>query len=533
MWVEINSSRVVIDGVVRGVLAISRNIQKRKEVERKLRDSEEKYRSLVEALPHMVAIVQDSRIVFVNGALRERFGDPADFGHDPLSHVAPGLEARARTFMNKRLAGESAPSSYQSVIVDPQGREFPVEIHARPMTFRGKPAVQYVVMDLSERVTLEERLQHAQKLEAIGVLAGGVAHEFNNMLTAILATADIVRQRHEPGDPDYRAAELIYDAARQSAGLTQQLLGFARKSKPERKLVDLRSLVADVSELLESTLGPDIRVEKELDDAAVHALGDPGQLRQVFVNLVVNARGAMPSGGRLSIRTERVSLGDQAILDSFAIQAGEYVRLVVEDTGVGIPDAIRARVFEPFFTTKRDGEGSGMGLAVVYGILRAHGAAIAIESQEGRGTKVSVYLPPAESTRAERPSRPKPVSGRGVVLLVEDERFVRETATQILESLGYEVIPCVDGRDAVARFRRERGRVAVALIDVQMPHMDGWTCLKELRQIAPALRVVMTSGHGHGSSEPDVPHEFLAKPYDIESLGAAIARQLAQRSGSG
>ncbi len=531
MWVEITTARIVMDDEVRGVLAISRNLQKRKRMERQLRDSEEKFRSLVAALPHMVTIVQDSRVVFANEAWRAHFGDPNAIERDLAKLVVPGLQSRARAFLQKRLRGDGVPNTYETVLVNAAGREIPVEVHARAMEYGGRPAVQYVVMDLSERRALEAQLQHAHRLEAVGVLAGGVAHDFNNMLTAILATADMMRHRHPADSPDGHAANLIYRAARQSAGLTQQLLSFARKSKPERKRLDIRHLINDVCELLASTLGDDVDVVEEVALDATWVQGDPGQLQQVLMNLIVNARAAMPDGGRLSLRTTREVLEDGPLLEAFALDAGAYVRIVVEDTGVGMSAAIRDRVFEPFFTAKPDGTGSGMGLSVVYGIVRAHHGAIAIESEEQVGTSVSVFLRPAEEDVSGERLRSTPASGRGVVLLVEDESLVRESAERLVESLGYEVISCVDGNEAVRRYREEGRRVAVALIDVRMPKMNGWACLEELRRIDPELPAIMTSGQGHSSAEPPKtgPHEFLAKPYDIDSLGEALVRQISAR----
>jgi CheY-like chemotaxis protein len=239
----------------------------------------------------------------------------------------------------------------------------------------------------------------------------------------------------------------------------------------------------------------------------------------------------MPSGGQLSIRTERAALDDESLLDAFSLDPGEYLRLTIEDAGVGIPEEIRERIFEPFFTTKPHGEGSGMGLSVVYGIVRAHSGAISIESRVGHGTIVSVYLRPAELPLEKAPSQGRRMSGQGAVLLIDDEPLVRESARRLLDSLGYEAISCGDGSEAIRRFREERQRIVVAVIDVKMPGMDGWACLEALREIDPGLPAIMTSGHGRGGSEPSetTEHEFLAKPYDLESLGDAVARQIATR----
>ncbi len=535
MWVEINAARVHVDGETEGVLSISRNIQKRKEAEAALRESEEKYRTLIETLPHAVAIVQDERPVFVNDAARRLLGlDPVDESPRITQLVTRSQQSRVESLHQRRVAGEEGiPRQYRTTIRRADGTETPVEVLVRPLQYRGREAWHCVMIDLTERQALEMQLQHSQKMEAVGTLAGGIAHDFNNLLTGILGMAELLQRERRAEDPVRTSAEVIEQAARRAAHLIRQLLGFAHKSDVIRARVDVEDVVTEVSELLAHTVDKRIRIHRRFASGSSSTLGDPTQISQVLMNLAVNARDAMPDGGDLVFEVETVTLDDPGMLESFGLTSGPYVRVTVRDTGPGVPLDIRGRIFDPFFTTKPVGKGSGMGLAVAYGIVRSHHGAIRIESPPGSGTAMAVYLPPVpEGVEGESPpslSAPAPDAStspaRGVVLLVDDEALVRRTTSQLLESLGYLVIPCADAPEAIEAARRRGPEIDVVLLDVSMPHMSGWACSSELRTIAPGLPVIMTSGRdpeaaADADRPPDVP--FLPKPYSLGELAAAL-----------
>ena len=530
MWVELQAAPVVRDGEVTGVLSISRNIQRRKEMEGALREGEEKYRSLVEALPLFVGIVQDSKIVFVNEAAKRVFGLDLAGETPPISHfVTPTERPRTEDLVRRRDVGDPVPDHYRSSAVTAAGDEIPVDVYVQPMTFGGRPALQYVAIDRSEHRNLEEQIRQIQKMEALGTLAGGIAHDFNNLLTAILTTADLLKRGHESGAPGYGYADTIERAARRAASLTQQLLGFARRNPADPRPVEVHGVIEDVCDIFTRTGGSEIEVVQRLEADPAVALGEPGQLEQVLMNLVVNARDAMPEGGELTIATSRVELTDTELLERFEIVSGTYLKVSVRDSGPGMPDSVRARIFEPFFTTKPLGAGSGMGLTVVYGIVRSHHAAVAVATEPGAGTTFTLYLPLApEGVFSADVAAHAPPRGRGMVMVVDDEELLRGSVSAALRSLGYEVRQCASGAEAVELYRGAHDQIEVAVIDVTMPGMNGWECLRQLRQVDPGVKAIVTSGYGTDERRGD-DHDlvdFLSKPYGIDQLASAVAKHV-------
>jgi PAS domain S-box-containing protein len=383
-----------------------------------------------------------------------------------------------------------------------------------------------VSRDVTRQAELEERLRQAHKMEAIGSLAGGMAHDFNNLLTSILGYSNLLKDALEDR-PDLReAAEVIESGARRGAELTQQLLGFARKGKNRDVSVDLHRGIRDTVALLSRTLDKRISIDQRLEAEAPFVQGDPIQLQQVMLNLAVNAGDAMPSGGELTFTTRQVSLEDDA---PSGLPPGPYVMVSVSDTGRGIPNADIERIFEPFFTTKDPGEGTGMGLAMVYGIVENHAGAIQVESEVDRGTTIRVYLPvAAEKPRAERV--PEETGDRATmrVLVVDDDAFIRSMATEMLEGLGYEVATAADGEQAVETY--EESEFDLVLLDMVMPRMGGRDCFRALKEIDPDVRTVLSTGYGFNVAAQEILDEgvlgFLPKPYTLNELARAIGRVL-------
>ncbi len=386
------------------------------------------------------------------------------------------------------------------------------------------------------RAQLESQLRQSQKMEAIGTLAGGVAHDFNNLLTGILGYASFLREA-VGGDPAVRrAVAVIESAAERAADLTRQLLGFARRGEVRRAPVRIHGLIQDVVELLERTIDKRIAIALKLAAPADLILGDPGQMGQVVLNLAVNARDAMPDGGRLVLSTRQVEMRPEDAHLYPELSPGAYLELSVEDTGLGIARHVQARIFEPFFTTKGPGKGSGMGLAVVYGILRGHGGSIRVESEENAGATFRIFLPLAEEQAEDaRPrQRDEPITGTGGVLVVDDEPIVRSTAGELLRNLGYSVIVASDGAEALEAFVAHRTSIDVVLLDLVMPGMDGRECLTRLREIDPNVRVVLSSGWGFEDFAHDLASAgiagFVRKPYQIAQLSRIVAQALGSPS---
>jgi len=368
-----------------------------------------------------------------------------------------------------------------------------------------------------QQAALEAQRQ-SQKLEAVGLLAGGVAHDFNNLLAAILGHADLLRMEATPGGEVEEAASTITQAAQRAAELTRQLLAFARLGQHRQERVDLHALVTEATTLLGRTLDKSIRIETRLVAPEHHVLGDPGQLSQVIVNLAVNARDAMPKGGTLALETSVQR----------AAEAGGRLALEVRDSGVGIPPQHLERIFEPFFTTKPEGRGTGLGLATVYGIVKAHGGEVRVESRPGQGSSFTVLLPLAVGADA---SAPRPAErlrhGSGVVLVVDDEELVGRTAGRMLTSLGYRPVLVQGGQEALDWLSAQGTPPLAVLLDLGMPGMDGATCFGWLHQRHPGLPVIICSGFARNTRAQQLLDAgavgFLEKPFRTAELADALA----------
>ncbi len=377
----------------------------------------------------------------------------------------------------------------------------------------------------------EEALRHAQKLEAIGQLAGGVAHDFNNLLAGILGYAELIQKDAAPGSLVEEAGRTIVQAARRAADLTSQLLAFARMGKHRAVSVDVHEVAREVAKLLGRTIDKRITVELRLEAPRPFVLGDPTQVQQVVLNLAVNARDAMPDGGTPTIATSVEDLDELSARTYASAGAGRFLLVTVADTGVGIPDAIRDRIFEPFFTTKEEGKGTGMGLATAYGILRNHGGGIRMHTEEGRGTRFVVYLPLYGEAPVEAPRAPASPRGTGRVLVIDDADLVRQVAARMLAALGSEPVLAAGPQEAIDWMAAHPGGADVALIDLVMPGMDGFTCFERLRATDPGLRVVVSSGFardGRAQAMLDAGAlAFVQKPYLESELAEALAQALA------
>ncbi len=418
--------------------------------------------------------------------------------------------------------------------IRPDGKENLHEWSAVARDMGDKYLVFGVDRDITERRRMERRIRQKRKMEAIGQLAGGVAHDFNNLLTVILGGSDMLELESEPGTGVHEAAQTIRDAAQRAAELVQQLLGFAREGKYQSVTMDINAVVRDALRLVERTIPENVEVEEQLCEDSLPVVGDPAQMQQVLLNLATNARDAMPDGGRMVFRTTRKKLDWQFHAQQLDLDAGEYVVISVRDTGCGIPERLRSRVFDPFFTTKQPGEGTGMGLAMVYGIVENHGGAVDLASEEGGGTKVSIYLPEAEedAPRPAEPERGDLMEGKGLILLVDDEDMVLRVGGAILERLGYEVLTATSGKEAVELYRQHSEEVELAIIDMVMPRMGGRECFEEMRRIDPNARAVLSTGYGMNDDTEQILQMpgmvgFVQKPYRVEELGEKIQQALA------
>jgi len=384
--------------------------------------------------------------------------------------------------------------------------------------------------DITERMQLEEESRQVRKMETAGRLAGGIAHDFNNLLTAILGTSEILLSDLDPQSEQHADVEEIKRAATRAAGLTQQLLAFSRRQVLQPKVIDLNSLVRGVESLLRRLIGEHIQLSTRAGPDLWCVKADPGQMEQVVVNLCVNARDAMPTGGAVVIETRNIQLDTSPEGSEAVIPPGRYVLLTVSDTGVGMDAETQRHLFEPFFTTKEPGKGTGLGLATVYGIVKQSGGYIFVESAPGSGSQFRIYLPRVDGV-PEVAFPPPPAlpdeSGQGTILLVEDEEAVRRLARRILEGVGYRILEAADGAEALAVAEAWQGELDLVITDVIMPEMSGQELSSRLREDAPGLRILYVSGYTddailqHGALLPNT--AFLQKPFTPAALVQRVA----------
>jgi signal transduction histidine kinase/CheY-like chemotaxis protein len=422
----------------------------------------------------------------------------------------------------------------------------------QPVTLRGL-TVDLTELKRSERALhqSEEQLRQAQKMDAVGKLAGGIAHDFNNLLMVIRGDSDLMLRRLPPGHPLRPNAEGVREAADQAATLTRQLLAFSRKQVVAPRLVDLNGIVASIHAMLERLLGETINLVTVTAPDLGGVKADPGQMEQMILNLCVNARDAMPDGGRLTIRTANADLDEEAAKEWNDARPGPYVMLEVSDTGGGMDPETRAHLFEPFFTTKEQGKGTGLGLSTVYGTVQQSGGHISVESEPGQGSTFRVYLPrvaapaiAAEPRRAGGSAAPRPdaagevlVAGRGeTILLVEDAERVRAVVREILEMSGYAVLEAHHGAEALELSNRHAGPIHLLVTDVVMPQMSGRELAQRLATLRPDLKVLYMSGYTddaivrHGVLASGI--AFLSKPFTPDALALKV-RELLDGAGSG
>jgi PAS domain S-box-containing protein len=522
-------------GAVRGAVVVFRDVSAARQAQAALRQSEERYRNVVEAASQGIVIHQDWRVRYANPASARLFGydSPRDLiGREWESLVAP--EAREALLARgvACLRGERLPPqpTWQGLRQD--GTRLWVESTENLIPWEGRSAVAHFLNDVTERHRVEEHALQAQKMEAVGQLAGGVAHDFNNLLTVINGYAELLQRQCRPDDPARRLAQGIIEAGERATGLTRQLLAFSRKQVLEPRVLDLNALVRDAAGMLGRLIGEHIELRTDLEPGVDRVRADPGQLEQVIMNLVVNARDAMPAGGRITIATANVELAGPLT----GGRGGRFVALAVNDTGCGMTEEVKARIFEPFFTTKGPGRGTGLGLATVYAIVRANHGHIEVESTPGRGTRFRICLPPTAEAAADhwppRAALAQAPRGTETVLLVEDDDGVRLVSRHVLQAQGYTVLEAVHGQAAVEICGRHRTPIHLLVTDVVMPQMGGRELAQVLLQYHPEMRVLYLSGYPENGMGPADAREdvgFLQKPFKPAALADKVRRMLDQR----
>jgi signal transduction histidine kinase/CheY-like chemotaxis protein len=396
-----------------------------------------------------------------------------------------------------------------------------------------------VAEEVEERTKAEDALRQAQKMEAVGQLTGGIAHDFNNLLTVIMGGLDTIRKATPPEEPRLRrAADLAWQGAQRAASLTERLLAFSRRQPLQPKALDLNQLVRDMTELLHRTLGETVELEGVLAARLWTVEVDRNQLESAILNLALNARDAMPEGGKLTIETSNTELDDSYVATDAEVLPGQYVAVCISDTGAGMSQETLSRVFEPFFTTKDAGRGTGLGLSMVYGFVKQSGGHVTLYSEPGQGTTVKMYFPRyfGEAVANETLSQDQVpgAAGQEFVLVVEDNDEVREFSSSVLRDLGYEVIEAREA-DSAAKILRNEGHIDLMFTDVVLPGRSGRELADEARQLRPDLKILFTTGYSrnaivhHGRLDPGV--QLLSKPFTVEQLALKV-RQVLDGSGT-
>ena len=525
---------------------------------------------LFETIPLPAAeLSANGTIIRVNGAFGDFFGRDF-FGNGKTKRItdlpASGGDRLLKALTRDATAGAGPPAPLELPVGTPDLERMALfHLHAMPARpadpsrrihsragdapqMRDMPSGAHwicFVQETTQKKALEAQFAQGQKLQAIGQLAGGVAHDFNNVLTAIIGFSDLLLANHRPSDPAFQDIMNIKQNANRAAGLVRQLLAFSRRQTLHPRTLAIDDVLADLSILLDRLLGEKVELQLVHGRDVWPILADLNQFEQVIVNLAVNARDAMAEGGRLTIETANHIQASAAPLDEDVnssgdgeiLPAGEYVTIKVSDTGHGMDDATRQKIFEPFFSTKEVGKGTGLGLATVYGIIKQTGAHIFCRSVVGKGTCFTLYFPHQQDAVPEARAdtspgdTPSDLTGSATILLVEDEDAVRAFAARALASRGYEVHQAANGAEALDIMRREDGRIDLVVSDVVMPGMDGPTLLRELRQIRSDLKIIFVSGYAEDAFARNLPenetYSFLAKPFTLRKLATSVKESLA------
>jgi PAS domain S-box-containing protein len=518
--------------------ALEREIAARTRMGAALLESEARYRDLFEHA-HDMLYIHDLAGHFT--ALNRRGEQLTGYTRDellglPIRHlVAPEHVELLQHMLVRTQAGLPA-TVYEVDIITKAGQRRTLEVRTQCLAQAGAPCeVQGIARDVTDRTRLEAQLRQAQKMEALGTLAGGIAHDFNNILTAILGYTELALFTIPAESPPWHHLQVVQQAGQRAAALVQQILTFSRRTEPEQTPTQLQLLMQDTLQFLRATLPTTIALHQDLDSRAGMVLADTSQLRQVLLHLCTNAAQAMrETGGALHVRLEAIRLPTADAAAPPSLGAGPYVRLTVQDTGHGMPSEIQERIFEPFFTTKGPGEGTGMGLAVVHGIIASHGGAITVESTPSHGTTVRVYLPESAELPVAR-ARPKaPVShGHECILFVDDEAALASLGYALLTTLGYEVVAVTSSLEALAVFQTAPARFDLVITDYTMPQLTGEALAQALRGIRPTLPIILCTGFSETMTAEKARalgiDALCLKPVGFEELGKTIRRVLRQR----
>ena len=523
--------------------SIGFDITESKRVEQALRISEERFREMAELMPQTV-FESDiiGNLTFANRKAFDNFGysqEDFDRGINSLDMLIPEDRRRAAENVAKIMGGEEIGlNEYTALRKD--GSNFPIMVHSTIMVRDGETlGIRGCLIDITdrkkteeERRRLETQFHQAQKLETIGTLAGGMAHDFNNLMATILGNTSLLLYDIDNTHPHYEPLKNIERQIKRGAELTTQLLGYARKGKYSVKPVNLNQIVEESATAFGRTR-KEITIQCGLADDLLAVEADQGQIQQVLLNLFVNAADAMPQGGTLVLKTSNATHNDIKS-KQYHPAAGDYLCLTVSDTGIGMDEKVRQRIFDPFFSTKASGKGTGLGLASVYGIIKNHGGYIDVQSQKGQGSQFNIFLPATDKKVLEiAEPAPEIMQGSGTILIVDDEKMVLDVGARLLKKLGYTVQESNNGRNAVALYKKLQDKINLVVLDIVMPDMGGGEVYDRLKEINPKVKVLLSSGYSIDDQAREIMGRgcdgFIQKPFSMKAMSDKLSEILSKK----
>ena len=532
-------------GSLMGAVVAMHDITERKQAEEALKRSEENYRSIYDSANDALFIhhIKTGAIVSVNRKMCDMFGYSREEAlqlsiGDISEGKAPYSQEDALKWMHRAMDGD--PQLFEWRAKDKAGRLFWVEVNLKRAMIGGERCLLAMVRDITqrkqaerERKRLQAKLTQAQKMESLGTLAGGIAHNFNNILMGIQGRASLMMMDKTPSHPDHEHLHGIEEYVKSAVELTRDLLGFARRGKYEVKPTDLNTLIQHENEVFGRTK-KEIRIHGKYEKRLWPAEVDQGQIQQALLNLYVNAWQAMPGGGDLYIHTENTTL-DEAYTRPVKVAPGGYVKISVTDTGTGMDETILEKIFDPFFSTKDRGQGSGLGLASVYGIIQNHGGFINVYSEKGEGTTFNIYLPASHKDLLEEGPKPKGQEiqyGQGTILLVDDENMIIQVGKKMLETLGYQVLTARNGQEALNIYGQQKEGIDLVILDMIMPGMGGGETYDRMKEINEGVKVLLSSGYSINGQAQEIMDRgcrgFIQKPFTLAALSSKLRKALGE-----
>lgn len=493
---------------------------------------------LASAMDAIITVDENQQVVLFNAAAEKMFrrsaSDALGKGLDHLipERFRPAHQNHVRTFSETKTTQRSMGKLQPLYGLRGDGEEFPIEATISQVEAEGHKLFTVIIRDVTEKKRLESQFLRAQRMESIGALAGGIAHDLNNVLSPILTAVELLQMRFTD-ESSQRLLNILHTNAVRGSEMIRQVLSFARGVEGEYATLQPGHLIKEIVKILADTLPKNIEITFSIATDLWNVKGDATQLHQVLMNLCVNARDAMPNGGKLRIEVENVDIDEHYARMNVEARPGRYIRITVIDTGVGIPDKNQIKIFDPFFTTKEPGQGTGLGLSTVAGIVRSHGGFVNVYSELGKGAQFKVYVPAIDSgqpQQAQPARRDLPIGNGELILVVDDELAVREIAKETLHAFGYRAVTASDGTEALAIFASRKEEIRCIITDMLMPYMDGPATIRAIRKLDPKVKIIATSGLKSDAKTAEAAQlgvtTFLNKPYTAEKLLKTIALML-------